>query len=164
MLFRSAEKSGKNVQEIYAQLLTHPPRSTHEVLHPGAPPLPLSEPGTPAVPKEALAGYRKLESNILGELDLMVLFKQMLSPEEGAKVTPGWRGLKYDVFENDKGDVILAHRSVWKDAASARSFLDSYRRIVNKKGGEAETHSEIRDNIVDFIEGVKPPMNADQRR
>jgi len=34
--------------------------------------------------------------------------------------------------------VILAHRSVWKDAAAARAFADAYQKIVVKKGGEAE--------------------------
>jgi len=150
----------KDGQDLYAFLLSHPPRSTYEVLHPGAPALPPSEPGTPAVPAEALAGFRKLDTNVLGELDLMVLIKQMLSPEEARAVTPGWRGLKYDVFENDKGDVILAHRSVWKDAASARAFLEAYRRIVNKKGGESDTRSSIRDNIVDYVEGIRPAARA----
>lgn len=155
-----AEKNSKDSNEIYAQLLSRPPRSTHEILHPGTPALPASEFGTPAVSKEALTGYRKLESNVLGELDLVVLFKQLLGPDEGKNVTPGWRGLKYDVFENDKGDVILAHRSVWKDAASARAFYETYKRVVNKKGGESETRSEIHDNVVDFVEGVKQrPVN-----
>jgi len=149
-------KLGKDSQDLYASLLSRPPRSTYEVLHPGAPPLPASESGTPTVPAEALTGFRKLDTNVLGEMDLMVLFKQMLSPEEARAITPGWRGLKYDVFENDKGDVILAHRSVWKDAAAARAFYDAYRRIVNKKGGESQTRSAIRDNIVDFVEGIRP--------
>ncbi len=149
-------KVGKEGHDLYAALLSRPPRSTYEVLHPGAAPLPQSESGTPTVPADSLTGFRKLDTNVLGEMDLMVLFKQMLSPEEARAVTPGWRGLKYDVFENDKGEVILAHRSVWKDATAARAFSDAYRRIVAKKGGEAQTRSVIRDNIVDFVEGIRP--------
>jgi hypothetical protein len=153
-------KLGKEGQDLYAALLDRPPRSTYEVLHPGSAPLPPAEPGTPPVPAEALAGFRKLDTNVLGELDLMVLLKQMLSQDEARAITPGWRGLKYDVFENDKGGVILAHRSVWKDAATARAFYDAYRRIVIKKGGEAETRSAIRDNIVDFVEGIRPTVQV----
>lgn len=151
------EKKGK---EAYAEMLRVPPRSTGEVLHPGAPSGPTFELSAPPVPENARKGFRKLDSNVLGELDLTVLLKQFVGQEEARAIAPGWRGLRYDVYENDAGDVILAHRSVWKDAATAKAFAAAYRKVVAAKGGQADTRDELRGDTVDFIEGARSPAPA----
>ncbi len=139
---------------FYADMMRNPPHSTHEVLHPGTPPMPYVDIKAPAVPEQALRGYKKLDSNVLGELDLFVLLRQMLGEPVAKSVTPGWQGLKYEVFENAEGAVILAHKSIWKDATAARAFADAYQKVVVKKGGEADTKSQVRGETVEFIEGL----------
>ena len=144
----------------YAEMLRNPPRSTREILHPGTSPGPTVDLSAPAVPKNAREGFRKLDSNVLGELDLFVLFKQFLGEEEARSLAPAWRGLKYDVYEHPDGGVLVAHRSVWKDAAAARAFADAYHRLVALRDGKDESRSEVRGEVVDFIEGARWPESS----
>jgi hypothetical protein len=144
---------------VYAALLKNPPRSTHEVLHPSDPVVP-AELDAPAVPKESIEGFKKLDSNVLGELDISILLKQMLGADDARAVAPGWRGLRYDVYENGDGRVLLAHRSKWKDADAARAFAEAYKRVIAKKsqqqpGAESESRVEVREDVVDVVEGMK---------
>ncbi len=151
------EKMGK---KGYAEMLRHPPRSTREILHPGASPGPAVDLSAPAVPGNARQGFRKLDSNVLGELDLFVLIKQFLSEEEARALAPAWRGLKYDVYEHTDGGVLVAHRSIWKDAAAAQAFANAYHRLVTLRDGKDETRSEVRGEVVDFIEGARWPESS----
>jgi hypothetical protein len=141
--------------DVYGALLDHPPRSTHEIMHPDAPSTPPLELQAPDVPAAARAGYKKLDSNVLGELDIFILLKQTLSEAVAKAVSPSWRGFRYDVYENAAGQVLLAHRSQWKDANSAEAFGEAYRRVIAKKAFPGEdTRVEVHRDTVDVLEGI----------
>jgi len=140
---------------VYEMLLKSPPHSTHEVMHPEAPSVAALKLEAPAPPVAALEGFKKLDSNVLGELDFFILIREQAGEELARAVAPAWRGSRYDVYENAAGRVILAHRTKLKDAESARAFADAYRKVIAKKGGEAESRVEVHEDLVDVIEGVK---------
>jgi hypothetical protein len=140
---------------VYSALLDHPPHSTHEIMHPDAPAVPALELQAPEIPAAARAGYKKLDSNVLGEFDIFVLLKQELNEEVAKAVAPLWRGFRYEVYENAAGQVLLAHRSQWKDANSAQAFAEAYRRVIAKKAFPGEDNRvDVHGETVDVIEGL----------
>jgi hypothetical protein len=140
---------------VYAALLDHPPHSTHEIMHPDAPAVPAVELQAPEIPAAARTGYKKLDSNVLGEFDIFVLLKQELNEEVAKAVAPLWRGFRYEVYENAAGQVLLAHRSQWKDANSAQAFAEAYRRVIAKKAFPGEDNRvDVHGETVDVIEGL----------
>jgi hypothetical protein len=142
-------------KDLYGALLDHPPHSTHEIMHPDAPNTPVPELQAPEIPAAARAGYKKLDSNVLGELDIFILLKQTLNEAVAKAVAPSWRGFRYDVYENAAGQVLLAHRSQWKDANSAEAFAEAYRRVIAKKAFPGEdTRVEVHGETVDILEGT----------
>jgi hypothetical protein len=152
-----AQAKGKTLgKDLYGALLDHPPNSTHEIIHPDAPGLPVLELQAPNVPAKARASYKKLDSNVLGEFDIFILLKQTLSEAAAKAVSPSWRGFRYDVYENAAGQVLLAHRSQWKDAFSAKAFAEAYRRVIAKKAFSGEgSRVEVHGDRVDVMEGIK---------
>ena len=140
---------------VYELLLKNPPRSTHEVMHPDIATVAPLKLEAPAPPASALAGFQKLDSNVLGELDFFILIREQAGEPLARAVAPAWRGSRYDVYEDAGGRVILAHRTKLKNAESARAFADAYRKVIAKKGGEAESRVEVHEDLVDVIEGVK---------
>lgn len=139
---------------VYELLLKNPPHSTHEVMHPDAPSTVALKLEAPTPPAAAIAGYKKLDSNVLGELDFFVLIREQVDESTARAVTPAWRASRYDVYENAGGQVILAHRTKLKDAESAGAFADAYRKVIAKKGGEAESRVEVHGDLVDVLEGL----------
>jgi hypothetical protein len=141
--------------EMYGALLDHPPHSTHEIMHPDEPAIPVVDLQAPDVPEKTRTGYRKLDSNVLGELDIFILLKITLNEKVAKAVAPSWRGFRYDVYENGAGKVLLAHRSQWKDANAAEAFAEAYRRLIAKKtadGPPAKTNVEVHGAVVDVVE------------
>jgi hypothetical protein len=152
LTFTQTRGKGKG-KAIYAELLKNPPKSTHEILHPADPPLTPAELQAPEVSKTSLVGFVKLDSNVFGELDVYLLLKQMLSATDARAVSPGWRGMRFEVYENSDGRVILAHRSKWKDAESAKAFAEAYKRVIEKKGADPkQAQLKVSGDLVDVIE------------
>jgi hypothetical protein len=151
-----AQAKGKTLgADLYGALLDHPPHSTHEVMHPDAPSVAVPVLETPEVSALARAGYKKLDSNVLGELDIFILLKEMLGDTVAKAVSPSWRGFRYEVYENADGKVLLAHRSQWKDASSATAFAEAYRKVIAKKAFPGEdSHVEVHGDTVDVVEGI----------
>ncbi len=142
-------------KDVYGALLDHPPHSTHEIMHPDAPSTRVAELQAPEIPAALRAGYKKLDSNVLGELDILILLKQTLSEAVAKAVAPSWRAFRYDVYENAAGQVLLAHRSQWKDTNSAEAFADAYRRVIVRKAFPGEdTRVEVHGDTVDVLEGI----------
>jgi hypothetical protein len=154
MIYAQA-KSKTYGTDVYAALLDHPPHSSHEIMHPDAPSAPVVELQAPEIPAAARAGYKKLDSNVLGEFDVSVLLKITLNEEVSKAVAPSCRGLRYDVYENAAGQVLLAHRSQWKDANSAQAFGEAYRKVIAKKAFAGEdSRVEVHGEMVDVLEGL----------
>ena len=145
-----AEKKGK---AAYAAALENPPRSTAEVLHPGncVPPADdLEPPDVSPLPD----GYKLLDSNVLGELEVKVLLKQYAGHDTAQQLAPAWRGFRYAVYENQaRSDAFLVHRSRWRDPAAATAFADAYRKVLDAKGENPAT-IEVEGNTVTVHEGT----------
>ena len=143
------EKKGK---AAYAAALDNPPRSTAEVLHPGRT-VPPAEDLEPPDDLPLPAGYKLLDSNVLGELEVRVLLKQYIDEETAHRLAPTWRGFRYVVYENQPGsDAFLVHRSRWRDAAAAADFAGAYRKILAAKG-ENNATVELEGNTLTIHEG-----------
>ncbi len=144
----------KQGKAAYLAALKNPPRSTAEVLHPDAPapavPTGLQPPDVPPLPP----GYKLLDKDVLGELDVRILLKQYLGEKAAGQIAPGWRGLRFAVYENPQtGAAFLVHRSAWKDPQAAGSFAEAYRRILIAKG-EKDARVEVSGATVAVWEGV----------
>ena len=139
----------------YAAALENPPRSTAEVLHPGnsVPPADdLEPPEVSPVPD----GYKLLDSNDLGELEVQVLLKQYAGHDTAQRLAPTWRGFRYAVYENQtRSDAFLVHRSRWRDPAAATAFADAYRKVLAAKG-ETPATIEVEGDTVTVHEGLPP--------
>ncbi len=144
------EKKGK---AAYTAALDNPPRSTAEVLHPGRT-VPPAEDLEPPDDLPLPAGYKLLDSNVLGELEVRVLLKQYIDEETAHRLAPTWRGFRYAVYENQtRSDAFLVHRSSWRDAAAAAAFADAYRKVLAAKG-ENNATVQLEGNTLTIHEGL----------
>ena len=145
--------AGKKGKAAYAAALKAPPRSTAEVLHPGSSVPPADDLQPPDV-SPLPTGYRLLDSNVLGELEVQVLLKQYIDEETAQRLAPTWRGFRYAVYENQsRSDTFLVHRSRWRDAAAAAAFAAAYRKVLAAKG-ENNATVQIEGNTLTIHEGI----------
>jgi hypothetical protein len=73
-------------------------------------------------------GWRKIGSNVLGELDTRVLLEQWGSDRtDAARIASGWAGDRYQVVERD-GRAALVIKWSWESPDAARSFYSAYSR------------------------------------
>jgi len=119
------------------RLLQHPPVSTEQVLHPekyvaGELPVPVESPA-------AIAGYRVVARDTLGELGVRVLLSSCLGPRNDAG--RGWGGDAATVLEGSDGSLALLWRTVWDTPEAAEWFesslgADSMRGTQSDGGGK----------------------------
>jgi hypothetical protein len=144
----------------YLDSLKNPPRSTADVMHPGAPvggvPAGLQPPEVTPLP----AGYSRLLTDVLGEFDIRVLLEQYGDAETARRVASGWRGLRFAVYEKqDRSSAFLVHRSRWRDAPAAEAFAAAYRKVLGAKG-EKNARLETNGDTVTVYEGVPQQSEA----
>lgn len=104
------------------------PRSTEQILHPdryaaGDRPVDLAFEGN--------APDTVRYEDGLGELEIRLLFQQLLGDPTGLRATPlaeGWGGDRYQVFGADSTQLALVWYSVWDEAAAADRFDRSLKR------------------------------------
>ena len=144
------DKKGK---AAYTVALENPPRSTAEVLHPGRA-VPPAEDLKPPDVSPLPAGYKLLDSNVFGELEVQVLLKQYIDEETAQRLAPTWRGFRYALYESQTGpDALLVHRSRWRDAAAATAFADAYRKVLAAKG-ENNATVQLEGDTLTIHEGL----------
>ena len=144
------EKKGK---EAYTAALDNPPRSTAEVLHPRRT-VPPAEDLKPLDVSPLPAGYKLLDSNVFGELEVQVLLKQHIDEETAQRLAPTWRGFHYAVYENQsRSHAFLVHRSRWQDAEAAAAFADAYRKVLAARG-ENNATVQLEGNTLTVHEGL----------
>ena len=133
------------VSELYAnggyaavnQAFRSPPRSTEQVLHPekylaGEQPIAVQLPNLGAA-----LGWKTVSENTLGELYVRIYLEHVLPIEQAIPAGEGWGGDRYQVLENDKGQLALALSTAWDSAADAQEFFDAYAAYVPNLGGGA---------------------------
>jgi hypothetical protein len=122
------------LQRVYQ----HPPVSTQQIMHPEkylAEPAVLPSEVTLHVPEGALrTPWQKLKRDVLGEFFLSVILQQFLPEEEARQSAAGWRGDRYELFEQqDSGRLLLVCVTAWDTPAEATAFSQSYHKLLTLK-------------------------------
>ena len=122
------------LQRVYQ----HPPVSAQQVMHPekyfAEPPVLPSE-VTLHIPDGVLStSWHKLKRDVLGEFFLSVILQQFLPEEEARQSAAGWRGDRYELFEQqDSGRLLLVCVTAWDTPAAATAFFQSYHKLLAVK-------------------------------
>jgi hypothetical protein len=129
-----AHSGWPGLQRVYQ----HPPVSTQQILHPETY---LAE--TPVLPNEVTlqvpegvlnTPWKKLKRDVLGEFFLSVILQQFLSEEEARQSAAGWRGDRYELFEQqDSGHLLLVCVTAWNTPVEATAFFQSYHKLLGLK-------------------------------
>lgn len=159
------------------RLYRQPPVSTTQILHPEKYFTPTPElPRTVALQlsDEAFSTpWRKIKRDVLGEFLLSVILQQFLPEDEARQSATGWRGDRYELFEQlDTSRLLLVCVTAWETAAQAATFFQSYHKVLLSKypdwtlqtPEEPQSHIWHQDtravmlrqqaNVVQIVEGV----------
>ena len=129
-----ARSGWEGLQRIYQ----HPPVSTEQIMHPekyfAEPPVLPSE-VTLRIPADALSpSWEKLKRDVLGEFLLSVILQQFLPEDEARQSAAGWRGDRYELFEQpDSGRLLLVCVTAWDTPEEAAEFFQSYKKLLALK-------------------------------
>lgn len=116
-----------------------PPRSTEHVLHPEKY-TQRDQPKEVALPDLAAAlgaGWARLRTNVLGELDYRILLQQYSDPRTAALGAAGWGGDRYEFLERPDGARLLVLRSTWDSEPEADQFFGAYLSVMQQRFGPA---------------------------
>jgi hypothetical protein len=147
-------KAGKDA--AFPAVLTNPPGSTFEILHPDAymahAPVPVLH--MPDIHPLIDADYSPYDVGVMGEYDVRILTELFGGPQIADALTPEWNGGIYYAAQRksaqDKdstASVALLYESKWKNEDSARSFLRVYAGELPRKysGLVRRTQDEAKD-------------------
>jgi hypothetical protein len=96
-------------------------------------------------------GFTASSDQTLGMLDLRVLLETYL---RSARAAEGWDGDRYVVWRGEGGDA-LAWVSAWDHEWQARRFERAYRRVLERKRGDAGFAVVRRGLLVAAVEGLE---------
>jgi hypothetical protein len=107
----------------------NPPESTEQILHPDKyraheKPIEVSLPDV-AAQGSLGPGWRTINSNVFGELDLRLILTQLTNSARGVRGASGWGGDRWALLEKD-GRQALVIKSVWDTDSDARNFFDTF--------------------------------------
>ncbi len=123
--------------ELLNRIYTRPPLSSEQVLHPqkylsGEAPVPVR-------PPEAPAGYQRVVSGTVGELQTRVILGYCLPAERAAAAAAGWGGDAYSVtVQGDDGALLWS--TVWDDEREAAEFESALKDYVTCTRRRSGTH------------------------
>ncbi len=129
-----ARSGWEGLQRVYQ----HPPVSTAQIMHPekyfAEPPV-LPNEVTLQIPEGALSTpWQKLKRDVLGEFLLSVILQQFLPEDEARQSAAGWRGDRYELFEQEtSGRLLLVCVTAWDTPAEAAEFFQSYKKLLALK-------------------------------
>lgn len=135
----SIQKDGwPEVEKLYAQ----PPVSSEMILYPekwraGEKPYRISLAGA-MKDSPALEGWKLLDENTLGEIQMGLVFSEYEMPDIGKIASAGWDGDRYAVLENPaNGSAMLLMATAWDTEAEAVEFAGAYRTLAEAKDKES---------------------------
>jgi hypothetical protein len=109
------------------QLYQRPPQSTEQILHERK--YAINERPVPIVshPLPALAGYRPLYGDVLGEFQLSLYLSQGVSPHIAQRAAEGWGGDRLEAYQrlSKEDSLVLVHLSSWDSEADAIEFANA---------------------------------------
>jgi hypothetical protein len=134
------------------EVFRNPPESTEQVLHPEKyraheKPIDVSLPDLSA--QAGLGpGWRLINSNVFGELDLRLILTQLTNSTRGVRGAAGWGGDRWALLERD-GQQALVIKSVWDTENDARNFFDTFSLALKNRfaGAKEEEASANRQAL-----------------
>jgi hypothetical protein len=138
----------------------NPPDSTEQILHPEkyrAREKPV-EVALPDLSGTLGDGWRMINSNVLGELDLRLVLEQLTDPTRAVRGSAGWGGDRWQLLEKD-GRQALVIKSVWDTETDARNFFELFGLALRNRfsGAKQEETTETR-------QALTAPTNATELR
>ena len=137
LAFEQAVLLKKGKEAAFSGVLAHPPTTSSEILHPAVylahtpPPILL----LPDIHPLLDPTYAPYDIGAIGELDTRILTELFGGREMSAALTPNWNGGLYYAAQRrastaaeklTPGSLAFFYLSRWKNADSARSFLELY--------------------------------------
>lgn len=159
-------------------LFQDPPVSMEQIMHPEKYFERRDDPVQVAVPvpsPEFLKSWKQVDTNVLGELGMLIVLQQFLSDENARIASEGWGGDQYKIYEDMSGHMLLLLFSTWDTEEDARQFFNSYRVLIDQKYGhlklihakerllfhwdseDGQIGLELRGHDVIVIEGATSP-------
>jgi hypothetical protein len=135
-------------RDSFGYLFQRAPVSTHQILHPSAY-LDQAVPAMPALPRlQETKGLHALAGGTLGELDYRVLLTDYIGKEEAEPAAAHLSGSVYQLAEQKRDKrPVLAFISTWDSPAAARTFLQLYHRVLEKKWKKTEIERETETSL-----------------
>ena len=130
------------------EVFRNPPESTEQILHPDKyraheKPIEVSLPDLSAQGNLLGHGWRTINSNVLGELDLRLILTQLTNSARGVRGAAGWGGDRWALLEKD-GQQALVIKSVWDTESDARNFFDTFSlALKNRFAGAKEEEASV---------------------
>lgn len=108
------------------EVFKNPPDSTAQILHPDKY-WAQQKPTDVSLADLSLtlgSGWRKISSNVMGELDLRLILQQLTDPTRGERGASGWAGDRWQLLEKDNKQAIVV-KTVWDSEAEATNFFQT---------------------------------------
>jgi hypothetical protein len=86
--------------------------------------------------------WRRIDSNVLGELGLRVALRGPEGSESGNAPARGWDGDRYELYEDRRGGTALVHVSVWDAEPEAEEFARAWRARLDADRPDTPHHVE----------------------
>ena len=120
------------------EVFRNPPESTEQILHPDKyraheKPIEVSLPDLSSLG----AGWRTINSNVFGELDLRLILTQLTNSARGVRGASGWGGDRWALLEKD-GQPALVIKSVWDTENDARNFFETFSLALKNRFADAQ--------------------------
>jgi hypothetical protein len=142
----------------------NPPQSTAQILHIDRyrnhiAPVEVSLPDLDA--GSLGPGWRKINSNVLGELDLRLILTQLTDSTRGVRGASGWAGDRWQLLEKD-GRQALVIKSVWDSDNEARTFFETFALAMKNRfsGAKEEEASTARQALTASTAATEVRRNA----
>jgi hypothetical protein len=108
------------------EVFRDPPDSTEQILHPEkyrAHEKPI-EVSLPDLSTTLGPSWRKINSNVLGELDLRLILQQLTDRTRAVRGASGWGGDRWQLLEQDGRQAVVI-KSVWDSENDAQNFFET---------------------------------------
>lgn len=155
-VFAVQEQGWGEVEKLYTE---YPPQSTEQILHPDKwrareATSQIAFTGLDRV--AALKEWQQLTTDVVGEFQWRVIFREQGLGAEAEAAAAGWDGDRYVILKRKDSDATLMLLSTsWDSAAQAEEFASAYSRLLaNKYAGAPEPTRVVqkKENVY-IVEG-----------
>jgi hypothetical protein len=89
-------------------------------------------------------GWRRIDTNVLGELGCRVELERALPAAAAFEAARGWDGDRYALYEKRAGETALVSLSVWDTEKDAVDFEEAWSRVLLSDSTTASAHAVRR--------------------